>query len=352
MVARAQVVGVGEVVGDDPGLVVGDVLELPVAADVAQRPDALDAGALLLVDPQAGSVHPIADLGEPELVGVGHAPGGDEDGVRHDLARPGGPGGREVPRAVAALGRADLGAEPQVVALGRQLGEPPRDQVVLLAQQAATALEPGHLHAERVEDVGELRRHEAATDDRQAARQLLHAHDGVAGVDAELGGRLAQTVDGEHRDARARGHDDLVGRDGRAGAGVDLLGSDEPCAPVEHRDVRVLAPVLLAAGRDLVDPPREDPVAHLAPAHLRVAGEGRAEPVEVLRRGDDVGGVGVHLGGDAADVEAGAAEGAPLEDRDVLVGQLGGDERVARARADDDQVEVTVSHALEPRRAG
>ena len=78
---------------------------------------------------------------------------------------------------------------------------------------------------------------------------------------------------------------------------------------------------------------------------------GLAQAVEVLRGGDDVGRVGVHLGGDAADVEAGAAEGAPLEDRDVLVGQLGGDERVARARADDDQVEVTVSHAPEPRRA-
>jgi hypothetical protein len=53
VVGGEQIVGVQQVVGDDPGLVVGDVLELELRADVAERPDAVGGGALVLVDDDA-----------------------------------------------------------------------------------------------------------------------------------------------------------------------------------------------------------------------------------------------------------------------------------------------------------
>ena len=72
-------------------------------------------------------------------------------------------------------------------------------------------------------------------------------------------------------------------------------------------------PVLAAAGGDRVDP-AEDPVPDVGPAHLVDA---RVDPVapgvpDVL---GDVGGVDVHLGRDAADVQAGAAEDTVLDER-------------------------------------
>ena len=42
MIEASQVTGVGQVVGDDPGLVVGNVLGLVRAGHVRKGPDALD----------------------------------------------------------------------------------------------------------------------------------------------------------------------------------------------------------------------------------------------------------------------------------------------------------------------
>jgi hypothetical protein len=54
----------------------------------------------------------------------------------------------------------------------------------------------------------------------------------------------------------------------------------------------------------------------------------------------EVGGVHEHLRGDAADVEAGAAERSVLDERHVEVLEPRVEERVARTGADDDQVVV------------
>src|SRR5690606_9107186 len=64
------------------------------------------------------------------------------------------------------------------------------------------------------------------------------------------------------------------------------------------------------------------------------------EALGLARLDDPVRGQDEHLRRDAADVEAGAAEPALLDDRDVETFELWGDEGVARPGADDDQVVV------------
>jgi hypothetical protein len=95
-------------------------------------------------------------------------------------------------------------------------------------------------------------------------------------------------------------------------------------------------PVVPAAGGDRVDP-AEDPVPDVGPAHLVDAGVDPVPPgvPDVL---GDIGRVDVHLGRDAADVQAGAAEDAVLDQADVEMVEPVVDDRVAGAAADDDQV--------------
>jgi hypothetical protein len=50
VVGLLQVIGMKQVVLDDPGILVGHVLELVGAADVPECPDPFDAGSLELVD--------------------------------------------------------------------------------------------------------------------------------------------------------------------------------------------------------------------------------------------------------------------------------------------------------------
>ena len=85
VVTAHRMIGVEQVVAHDARLVVGDVLELPRRADVAEREDALDARSLVLVD---GDVSGVVDLhaggGDGEAVAVGASTGGDEHHVGLD----------------------------------------------------------------------------------------------------------------------------------------------------------------------------------------------------------------------------------------------------------------------------
>ena len=122
-------------------------------------------------------------------------------------------------------------------------------------------------------------------------------------------------------------------------------GAGEAGAAEEDGRVLAMGPVVLAAARDGVDP-AEDAVADVLPAHaVRVAS--MPKPGAGGDGVGDVGGVDEHLGGDAADVQAGAAEGAALDDRDLLVLEVRRDEGVAGAGPDDREVEVR--HAVQPR---
>src|SRR5699024_5120783 len=85
-----------------------------------------------------------------------------------------------------------------------------------------------------------------------------------------------------------------------------------------------VAAVFEAAGGDRVDA-AEDPVADIAPAH---GVDARVDPVSggFADAGGHLGGVDEHLRGDTADVQARAPERAGLDDRDLQVVEIGGDE--------------------------
>jgi len=72
-----------------------------------------------------------------------------------------------------------------------------------------------------------------------------------------------------------------------------------------------------------------------------------AEPVSPSRLDDPVRRQHEHLRRDAADVEAGSPEPTALDETDVEVIHLRGDDGVARAGTDDDEVVVAVLHVAQ-----
>ncbi len=144
-----------------------------------------------------------------------------------------------------------------------RLGVALRHLDLVVAQQRVPALQLGHRHPERGEDVRHLAGDEAAPDDHHPVGEGLEAHHRVGGVHAVLGVGPAQAVDVETHRVAAGGDDEplgghlLTGREGEPA----LPGEGGVCA-VEGR-VRLPAAKGLATGRDRVDPP-EDPVADAA----------------------------------------------------------------------------------------
>jgi hypothetical protein len=170
-------------------------------------------------------------------------------------------------------------------------------------------------------------------------------HHGVGGVPDAL---VVDLEEGEVARARAGGQDDVLAGEGLLAA---VLGGDLHLAlagqPAASGDVRDL--VLLEQEAD----PLHQPVGDLAGAlhRLRHVGldlaDGHAELLGVAQVGDHGGALQQRLGGDAADVEADAAEEGVLHTR-RLVSELRGLDRgdVARGpRADDHHVEVRIRQA-------
>ncbi len=196
----------------------------------------------------------------------------------------------------------------------------------------------------------ELGGHETAADDHQMLGEFLDPHDGVAGVV----GHAAVVDRRRHRGTRSRRDDHLIRAELVTGLGTQqiaaVLHAGEPGVAVVDVDIGQPPFVGLAAGCDRVDT-AEDPVDDIGPADLV---DMRIDPVACRRpyRVGDLGRVDEHLRRYAADVEARAAEGALLAERDahiavagVIAGGVGGD-AVARAGTDDGQ--VVMLHAMAP----
>ena len=147
---------------DHPHLVVGHVLELPLAADVAEREHPADGGLLEGVDDQAA----VLVAGQPggrhvEKVGVDDPPDREEHRVGLDPARLATLGRRrERPTASVVPGLGDGRAQPDVVPGLGDLGVGAGDRLVLSLEQSFAAVDPGDVAAEALEDVRELRRDE------------------------------------------------------------------------------------------------------------------------------------------------------------------------------------------------
>src|SRR5262249_5573826 len=90
LVSADRRVGVQQVVLHDPGFEVGDVLQLPGAANVAERPDPLRAGVHRVVgDDEAEVVELHAGELDVELPAVRHSAGCDEQRIGLDGDRAG-----------------------------------------------------------------------------------------------------------------------------------------------------------------------------------------------------------------------------------------------------------------------
>jgi hypothetical protein len=248
--------------------------------------------------------------------------------------------------------RQNLPAEAEVPALGGDLGEPCRDLVVLLAQQPWRPVDDRDLDPERGEDVRHLGTDVAPAEDAEAPGQAIQAHHRVAGEVGDVG------KPGDQRDrgpAAVREHDLVGSQRLRAPPLVeldaDLLWSDEAGRALEDGDVRAILDAVAPAGLgDRIDP-AEDAVADRGPVDAQQLLP-NAEASRLAWRVGDVGGVYEHLGRDAADVEAGSAERAALDDRDRPVVEAGIEDRVARAGADDAEVEVRHPHIVTVARTG
>jgi hypothetical protein len=130
--------------------------------------------------------------------------------------------------------------------------------------------------------------------------------------------------------------------------------ADEAAVAFVHDDVGKAVAILPTSFGDRVDPTEH------AVHDRRPIGPDKAGADAVLgciggccRRLGDIGGIDQHLRGNAAAVQTGATKEVTFDDGDSPAVHLGRDQRVARAGADDDEVELLCSHISSlPGRAG
>ena len=335
-VRDAARVAVQEVGGDDLVVVVGGVREGAAAVALAQRPHAGDGGLQPVVHgDDAAPVDLDAGGVQAQVVGV-RAPSHRQQQVRSDHARfPGCAVQRGGDRVAVPAHVHALRVQAHVHALGFQdPGHRRGDVRRFPLDQAVAGVDERDLAAEAAVHLRELQPDVAAADDDQVLGQHLQVQDGRVG-------QVVHPVEpGERRHERARSHVD-----------EDPLGLQQGVA---HAD-----PVSgLEAGVPLVDRAvgeRPEPAldADLGRARDRVLARLHARHVDAHGAVDhdaEVGGPARHvrgagaghqrLGGDAAHVDAGAAEAVALDDGGVHAGagERRGQAGAGLAGADDDGV--------------
>src|SRR5512135_94166 len=310
--------------------------EIDAVGDVADGVDRLDRAPGMRIDQHFADRPELHARGlEAQALAVRHAPGGEQ----HQL------GARVLAVAVGDLERAvgltrdgdRLGAEVQHYSLFLDLLAQARAELsVELAQQAVAPVGERRLHAQPVEDRGELDRDVAAAHHDRAPRQALEAEHLVRSERE----RLAWDV----RDLRARtGGDENVLRAPAASRDLHGVGIDDNRAPAQDLGAR-------ADERALVHrvQARHLPILagdELRPVECRLAdapavADRVLEVVAKMRR------IGEQLLRDAADVHTGAAEAVAFRYRDARAVLRGEAARAhsARAAADREQVEIVARH--------
>ena len=300
----------------------------------AEGPYSRGGGAQLLVgDHVAGLVDGDARGRRADLVGVGDPAGGYQQHVGPLLAA-GTVAVDQIENHLLAVtsGRLHPRVEPDVEAPAVGRGEAAADLVVLAAQERVAPQNEGHLRAQSAHHRAHLGRDVTPAHHQQTLGEGIEAHDRVGGVvPAAL-----QTGHVGHRGPGARRDHNPVGSNLLA-VHCHPLGGREAGRACEHGHVGQFLAVLAPALGDGVDA-AEDAVSDGGPVRSVEPGpHPEALPVGgllgQLRR------VHEHLGRNAPNVEAGAPEEPALDYRDVPGVVLGPDHRVARSRADDQQVE-------------
>ena len=143
---------------------------------------------------------------------------------------------------------------------------------------------------------------------------------------------------GDHRTAAGRNHH-LVGGDRLRRANVQLPRPDEACARVENGDIVASLrdrPVPSAAMGSIRPKIRSRISRHRTSRKIQID----PEPCCLNRRAGKIGRVNEHLAGNAANIEAGPAEGSHLDQRNAEVVEPVVDDRISGSGADDAEVKV------------
>ena len=298
----------GDLLGDEDALLEAAVGQLQAGHDVADGEHAVEVGAAALVGQHEAALHRDALLLVPEAVGDRPAADGDEQQLGLD--------------ALAAL---DGDGDAVVGGLDARNGVPVRKSILRLRKARSSALEDASsssgdqagqrlddrdVGAEALPDAGELAADDAAAehDHRRGhpvePQRVLGGDDPLA-VDLEAGQRARVGAGGQH---------DVL-------AGVRSCRRPRPCwGPVSRP-----SPSTTVMPRPLIRPvqaleqPGDDAVLVGVDAGHVDAVERRAD-AELLGLAGGVGDLGrvqQRLGGDAADVQAGAAELALLDQADA-----------------------------------
>ena len=337
-----------DMLGGDDALVRSDVRQHRLPGHIPDRVDARLVRPAPAVDPDEAILHRDPVLLEAEI--LGHGP--PSDGHEHEIRLLGGLAAvgvhdREDHRARVAVQVLDVGV--------REVADPPLperalerlpDLGVLEGHERVERLDQRDVDSEGVEDVGELDADESRSDDRHLRGELLEAQrlpaaDHLLAVEFEAG-------EGVHHGA---GREDDVSRRDLPGLAVrldrDAARARQPAAALHDVDL-VLPEQVLHAGREL---PRDDAaslhrrgevVLHFDRLHAHAG----AVVLEVVR---ERGALEQRLGGDAAPVEAGAAEAAlvrPALDAGGPEAELRGPDRThvaGRSGPDHDHV-VSLRH--------
>ena len=334
------------------GFVLGLVGEHRAVGHVAHHPHAGGAGLEVVRGDKASSVWRDADGGEIEAFSVGATANSQQHNfgvlrlgrtARHGFI---GQGHAELGRPRAG----DLLAHLENHAL---LGQRPLERHGDLGVRAGDGpveiLDDGDFGAQAAPDRAEFQTDDPGADDDHA---LGHGGqgEGACGVDDAP---LIHLHAGQPRRLRARGDDDVLGGEGLLGPVVgahdDLARAAEPTGALDPVDLVLLEQEFdaLGQGRDAVV---------LLLLHLRqIEGNGGAdaEVGEVLAGGFvEFGRMQQRLGGNTADIEAGAAQGPPLFNTGDRQAELTrADRRVVATRpAADDHHVVLLRHVARPSR--
>src|SRR5712664_205218 len=229
-----------ERIGDrDARRVGGEVRVLHPPDHVADRPDVPGARLQRLVDLDAVFAASLdtglAEIHVRELVRP--APCRNQNLLALDALGPpldlGPDGERSVRCPLDALGPRG-GADVEAF-LAQDAFQLARDLLVLPGQHPLAALQDRDEHAEAMEHLRELHSLRAAADDDHRAREFLHIHHRLVGLET----RLAQAEDVRHHRHDPGGDDDAL-RLHRAAVHLDALRSEEPRAAAHKLDAGVL----------------------------------------------------------------------------------------------------------------
>ena len=313
--------------------------QLHAVGDVADRPDVLDIGAGISVDDDGTRLAKFhADAFEPHILGIRDATDGQHDLVDGQRLAAGKQHVQPALRVLAHPFGNRVAEDPDSLFLHRLVQSPAKVHVEP-AEDLLAAIDQRGLHAQPMEDVGELDGDVASALDHDRLRQLLEI-EGLVGEDAVL-------MAGERRMRRrpaARGDQDLVGADDA------VLCNQINGMRIDQHGTRVEGLAAHALDIALVD--------RLQPGDLLVLVGNQRRPVEAClghppaiagRIGEMFGklrGIDIELLRHAAADDAGAAVAILLGDGDAPAEgcRHTGRPHPAGAAADDEEIIVVTGH--------